>query len=111
MRRSLTREKNGPHEQSPAAGSAQETESRAETSGGNMRIRTDTAASAVSLAEYLRRCECIVDVIDRRTIAATVRPRSFAAAHTELELDGYLTVWQAMHPDVLIERLTPLPKR
>ncbi len=46
-----------------------------------MRIRTDTAA------------------------------RSFAAAHTELELDGYLTVWQAMHPDVLIERLTPLPKR
>jgi hypothetical protein len=73
-----------------------------------MRIRTDSAASAASLIEYLRRCECIVEVIDRRTIQATVRPQSFAAPHAEVELDGYLTVWQAMHPEFLIERLTPV---
>ena len=76
-----------------------------------MRIRTDTAASAASLAEYLRRCECIVEVVDGRIIEATARPRSFAAAYADIELEGYLTVWQAMHPESLIERLTPLAPR
>jgi hypothetical protein len=75
-----------------------------------MRIRTDTAASAASLAEYLRRCECIVEVIDRRTVDATARPQSFAAPHAEIELEGYLTVWQAMHPEASVERLTPLAR-
>ena len=73
-----------------------------------MRIRTDTAASAASLAEYLRRCQCIVEVIDRWTIDAAARPQSFSAAHAQIELEGYLTVWQAMHAEASIERLTPL---
>jgi hypothetical protein len=57
-----------------------------------MRIRTDTAVSAASLADYLRRCECIVEVIDRRIIDATARPQSFAAPHADIELEGYLAV-------------------
>jgi hypothetical protein len=76
-----------------------------------MRIRTDTAASAASLAEYLRRCECIVEVVDGRIIEATARPRSFAAAYADIELEGYLTVWQAMHPECSTERLSPLEHR
>jgi hypothetical protein len=76
-----------------------------------MRLRTDTAASAGSLADYLRRCGCIVEVIDRRIIDATARPQSFAAPHHDVELEGYLTVWQAMHPESLIERLTPFAPR
>jgi hypothetical protein len=72
-----------------------------------MRIRTDTAASAASLAEYLRRCECIVEVIDNRVIDAAARPQSFAAPHADIELDGYLAVWQAMHPESSTERLSP----
>ena len=76
-----------------------------------MRIRTDTAASAASLAEYLRRCECIVEVVDGRIIEATARPRSFAAAYADIELEGYLTVWQAMHPECSAERLSPLEQR
>ncbi|HEY8775414.1 MAG TPA: hypothetical protein VIM33_02915 [Gaiellaceae bacterium] len=75
-----------------------------------MRIRTDTAASAASLADYLRRCECIVEVIDPQIIEATARPQSFAAAHAQIELEGYLTVWQAMHPEASIDRLTPLSR-
>ena len=71
-----------------------------------MRIRTDTAAFAVSLAEYLRRCECIVEVIDRQIIDATARPQSFGAPYADIELDGYLVVWQAMYPQCSIERLT-----
>jgi len=76
-----------------------------------MRIRTDTAASAASLAEYLRRCECFVDVIDDRIIAVTARPQSFAAPHADIELEGYLAVWQAMHPECSVERLSPLEHR
>lgn len=76
-----------------------------------MRIRIDTAASAASLANYLRRCECIVEVIDERTIEATARPQSLAAEHANIELEGYLVVWEAMHhPDASIERLTPLSR-
>lgn len=74
-----------------------------------MRIRTDTAASAASLAEYLRRCECIVEVVDSRIIDATARPQSFATPYADVELEGYLAVWQAMHPECSTERLTPLP--
>jgi hypothetical protein len=40
-----------------------------------MRIRTDTVASAASLAEYLRRCECIVEAIDGRILDATAPSR------------------------------------
>ena len=76
-----------------------------------MRIRTDTAASAASLADYLRRCECLVEIIDRRIIDATARPHTFAAPHHDVELEGYLTVWEAMHPESLIERLTPFAPR
>ncbi len=99
---------NGPREQSPAAGSAQETRNLTERSAAKLRIRTEAAASAASLAEYLRRCECIVEVIDRRIIDATAKPRSFAAAPADIELEGYLTVWQAMHPECSIDRLSPL---
>jgi hypothetical protein len=102
----FTREK-CPREQGLAAGSAQETPVR-RTTCGEMRIRTDTAASASSLTEYLRRCECIVEVVDDRIIDAIARPQSFAAPHADIELEGYLAVWQAMHPECSAERLSPL---
>ena len=73
-----------------------------------MRLRTDTAASAASLAGYLRGCECVVEVIDPRIIDATARPQSFAAPYADIELEGYLTVWEAMHPESSLERLTPM---
>ena len=94
-----------------AADSAHEDSTRTEPQRGEMRIRTDTAASAASLADYLRRCECLVEVIDGRIINATARPQSFAAPHADVELEGYLTVWEAMHPESLIERLTPFAPR
>jgi hypothetical protein len=74
----------------------------------SVRSRANSIASAASLADYLRRCECLVEVIDRRIIDATARPRSFAAAHADIELEGYLAVWQAMHPECSIDRLSPL---
>jgi hypothetical protein len=70
-----------------------------------MKLRTDTAAS---LTGYLRACECVVEVIDPRVIDATARPQSFAAPYADIELEGYLSVWEAMHPESSIERLTPM---
>ena len=52
----------------------------------------------MALADYLRRCECVVEVSDR-IIDATARPQSFTASHADVELEGYLSVWQAMHPE------------
>ena len=95
-----------------AADSAHEDSgARTDPPRGEMRIRTDTAASAASLANYLLRCECLVEVIDGLIIDATARPQSLAAPHQDVELEAYLTVWQAMHPESLIERLTPLAPR
>jgi hypothetical protein len=76
-----------------------------------MRIRTDSSASSVSLADYLRRCGCIVTVVDRLVIEASAKPESFAAPHADIELEGYLRVWEAMHPQALVERLTPFASR
>lgn len=76
-----------------------------------MRIRTDSSASSASLADYLQRCGCIVTVVDRLVIQATAQPQSFAAPYADIELDGYLRVWEAMHPHVLVERLTPFASR
>jgi hypothetical protein len=69
-----------------------------------MRIRTDSSASSASLADYVRRCGCTVAVIDRLVIEATGRPESFAAPHADIELEGYLRVWQTMHPQALVQR-------
>jgi hypothetical protein len=46
-------------------------------------------------------------VIDNRVIDAAARPQSFAAPYADIELDGYLAVWQAMHPESSTERLSP----
>ena len=73
-----------------------------------MRLRTDRQAFTTSLAEYLRCCGCVVEVIDQRVIDVAARPESFAAAYADIELDGYLSVWEAMHPEARVERLTPL---
>jgi hypothetical protein len=76
-----------------------------------MRIRTDRAAFTTSLGDYLRRCGCIVEVIDAQVIDVAARPESFAAAYADTELEGYLSVWQAMHPEALLQRLPPMASR
>jgi hypothetical protein len=76
-----------------------------------MRIRTDSSASSASLREYLEWCGCIVGVVDSRVLEATAKPQSFAAPYADIELEGYLKVWEAMHRDALVERLTPTAAR
>jgi hypothetical protein len=51
------------------------------------------------LADYLRRCECVIDFVGEREIHAWPPPRSRDAEQARLELLAYLRVWKAMHPN------------
>jgi hypothetical protein len=75
-----------------------------------MRIRTGSASSTSELAGYLRRCECNVEARDEWTLEVTVRPGSLSAEHARIELDAYLSVWEAMNPTSSVERLDPLAR-
>jgi hypothetical protein len=70
-----------------------------------MRVRTGSAASTSQLAGYLRRCECVVDVVDDWTLDVEVRSGSLSARHAAIELDAYLRVWEALNPSGRVERL------
>jgi hypothetical protein len=72
-----------------------------------MRIRTGSASSTSELAGYMRRCNCLVEFVDDWTLEVSVRSESLSERHARIELDAYLTVWQAMNPSVWIERLEP----
>jgi len=76
-----------------------------------MRIRTESAAATSELAGYLRRCECSVEFVDEWKLEVGVRPGSLSEQHARIELEGYLQVWEALHPDASVDRLTPLPAR
>jgi hypothetical protein len=69
-----------------------------------MKIRTPSAAATHALATYLRRCGCVVGVVDDRTLEGGVRPGSLSDDHARVELEGYLRVWEAMNDDVRVER-------
>lgn len=45
--------------------------------------------------------------VKRHTIEVRVAAGSLSARHEQVELEGYLLVWHAMHPDGRVERLTP----
>ncbi len=76
-----------------------------------MRIRTGSATTTSHLAGYLRRCECNVEFADEWTLEVAVRPGSLSEQHAQIELEGYLQVWETMHPDASVDLLTPRPAR
>ena len=75
-----------------------------------MRIELPTRAAADALAEYLRRCDCIVGYAGDRVLEVSACPRSQRVEESQIEIDGYLRVWQALHPTtgVKIFGLTPV---
>lgn len=68
-----------------------------------MRIELPTRAAADALTEYLRRCECIVSSADDCALDASACPRSQSAEESQIEVEGYLCVWQAMHPTIQVK--------
>jgi hypothetical protein len=69
-----------------------------------MRIRTGSATTTSGLAGYLRRCQCVVGVVDDWTLEVGVQPGSLSVDHARIELEGYLRVWEAMS-GISVDRL------
>jgi hypothetical protein len=63
-----------------------------------MRIVVSTSEAAPGLADYLRRCECIVEIVGDRTLEVTLSDSSRSDRDMRFEVGAYLRVWLAMHP-------------
>ena len=64
-----------------------------------MRIKLSTRAATAALADYLRRCECNVVFVNDCTLDVFLQGRSRSGHEEHIELDAYLRVWMAMHPE------------
>lgn len=64
-----------------------------------MRIELSSSAAAAGLADYLQRCECVVEMVGGKALEVTMRDRR-SDAETRLEVGAYLRVWSAMNPEV-----------
>jgi hypothetical protein len=65
-----------------------------------MRIVLSTREAAPGLADYLRRCECIVEIVGERTLEVTLSDSSRSDRDMRFEVGAYLRVWLAMHPEL-----------
>jgi hypothetical protein len=69
-----------------------------------MRILVTSTESIDVLVTYLRRCGCSAEIVGSNAVEASPPPRNaMNTAHLRMELDAYLRVWRAMHPDVGVE--------
>jgi hypothetical protein len=75
-----------------------------------MRIELPTRAAADALADYLRRCDCIVGYANDHALDVSACPRSQRVEESQIEIEGYLRVWQALHPTIEVKTfgLTPV---
>jgi len=64
-----------------------------------MRIELTTRAAAAALADYLRRCECSVVFVSECILEVLLRGRAPSDRDAQLEIDAYIRVWMAMHPE------------
>lgn len=69
-----------------------------------MRVKISDPALVDDLVEFLSRSGCIAHAQDETTILVSI-PRSLREDAAELELDLYLQVWQATHPEAHANRL------
>ena len=63
-----------------------------------LRILVTPTESSGDLVDYLRRCGWDARVSGTNVVEASPR-RDVSPAHARLELDSYVRVWRAMHPN------------
>ncbi|MBW8741576.1 MAG: hypothetical protein ACJ747_08535 [Gaiellaceae bacterium] len=63
-----------------------------------MRIDVSDPTLIDDLRDYLRRCNCEVEVRGRNAVEAWPPSRNVEYVYLRMELDAYLRVWRAMHP-------------
>jgi hypothetical protein len=73
-----------------------------------MRIVLPTRAAADAVVEYLRRQGCIVSYASGCALEASACPRSQGMEASEIEVEGYLRVWEELHPAVEVVKIFDL---
>ena len=68
-----------------------------------MRIQLSDPQLGHDLVAYLRRCDCRAEELRAGLVQAEPPPRQGDRALARLELDAYLRVWRAMHPQTEAE--------
>ena len=63
-----------------------------------MRILLNDPALVEDLRDYLRRCNCQVELRGATTMEASPPKRNVEPVYLRMELDAYLRVWRLMHP-------------
>ena len=66
-----------------------------------MRVQVSEPDLVADLHEYLRRCNCAVELRGATVLEATPTDGDREPAHVRLELDAYLRVWRALHPGAM----------
>ena len=73
-----------------------------------MRIVLPTCAAANAVAEYLRRRGCIVSYAGGCALEASACPRSQTVEASEIEVEGFLRVWEELHPAIEVMKIFDL---
>ncbi|HYY75662.1 MAG TPA: hypothetical protein VE644_05000 [Gaiellaceae bacterium] len=69
-----------------------------------MLVKLSNPALVDDLVEFLSRSGCVVEAQDETTVLVSI-PRSLRDDAAQLELDLYLRVWEATHPQARASRL------
>ena len=69
-----------------------------------MLVKLSDPALVDDLVDFLSRSGCIAQAQDETTVLVSI-PRSLREDAAQLELDLYLRVWEATHPEARASRL------
>ena len=69
-----------------------------------MLVKLSNPALVDDLVEFLSRSGCVAEAQDETTVLVSI-PRSLRDDAAQLELDLYLRVWEATHPEARASRL------
>ena len=63
-----------------------------------MRVLLNDPSLVEDLRDYLKRCNCAVELRGATAMEASPPEREVEAVYLRMELDAYLRVWRLMHP-------------
>jgi hypothetical protein len=69
-----------------------------------LRVKLSDPALVDDLVDFLRRSGCVAQPAEKAIVAVSI-PKSLREDAAELELDLYLRVWEATHPEAQARRL------
>jgi hypothetical protein len=73
-----------------------------------MRIEIDDPSFIDGLLDYLRICQCELETVHENWVEANPPAATIDPTLAALQLDGFLRVWRARHPEVRLRVVPPV---